>query len=323
MSSDSSSPAPLTEHDVLTVLPITGLAVNTALVAASQPPTAASERSSNSFGTRPRTALIAPHTTPLAKSFSAVLSDIDALPSPLTSINAATSDSFSCASPLTERALRYRRRDALRAARDVVVPTSSPGPLNSNVLQNSTVPAKTFESHRSDIVATPQPNTPVANSLRDYGMAATLPRVIRDDVLTASLQRPLSLGPPYPPFSAGPLCPLPSAPLRAFDSMSSPTPSRAITTATAASAPSVPVLTSRHWFPPCHIKLWDHPHPRTTPRFSYTVEQHGNRRLGTPPPPSAIPVRHVGHSPPGHEGRAAPGFRPRRGGQRGRSKVPR
>ena len=74
------------------------------------------------------------HTTPLAKSISAVLLDIDALSSPSASSDIVTTEPLEYASPLTERALRYQRRDALRAAQDVVALTSPHGTVSSNAI---------------------------------------------------------------------------------------------------------------------------------------------------------------------------------------------
>ena len=117
MSSDFSSPALPSETDVLEVSPFTGLAACTVSTASQLPPTI-----------RPRVVQNDPHNTPLAKSISAVLLDADALPSPSTSSDIVSTEPLECASPLTERALRYQHRDALRATHDVAAPTSRSSP---------------------------------------------------------------------------------------------------------------------------------------------------------------------------------------------------
>ena len=131
MFSDSSLPALPSETDVLKVPPFTGLAACTAPTASQQSP-----------AIRPQVVQNDPHTTPLAKSFSAVLLDIDALPSPSASSGIVTTEPSECASPLAERALRYQRRDALRAAQDVVAPISPHGTAPSNATLQKIVPAK-------------------------------------------------------------------------------------------------------------------------------------------------------------------------------------
>ena len=55
-----------------------------------------------------------------------VHSGIEILPQPSGSSVASTTAPLTCASSLTERALRPQRRDALRALRDAAVPFSSP-----------------------------------------------------------------------------------------------------------------------------------------------------------------------------------------------------
>ena len=78
----------------------------------------------------------------------ALLSDIDATPSPVAS--PATQQSVD-ASPLTERALRYHRRDAFRTDRNNVAPVSSP----SSTDPPHTLGAEMHETDRSD--STPAP----------------------------------------------------------------------------------------------------------------------------------------------------------------------
>ena len=60
----------------------------------------------------------------------AILSDIDATPSPFASLDAAHEQPV-CASPLTERALRYQRREASRTGRSTVASTPLPSPTDS------------------------------------------------------------------------------------------------------------------------------------------------------------------------------------------------
>ena len=150
MSSDSSSPTLPSETDVLEVSPFTGLAACTAPTASQQSP-----------AIRPRVVQNDPHTTPVAKSTSAVLLDIDALPSPSAGSDIVTTELLKCAFPLTERALRYQRRDALRATHDVAAPTSPHGTISSNTIQHNIVPAIFPEPYRSNLTFTLQRNAPV------------------------------------------------------------------------------------------------------------------------------------------------------------------
>ena len=138
----------------------------------------------------------------------ALLSDIDATPSPVAS--PATQQSVD-ASPLTERAIRYHRRDAFRTDRNNAAPVSSP---------SSTDPSHTFgteihETDRSDSTPAPQrrlfhftiPNpipslnheqyrSPSFNNLRrmhpEFNTPATFPRATRAPYMTE--QRSLSAG---------------------------------------------------------------------------------------------------------------------------------
>ena len=138
----------------------------------------------------------------------ALLSDIDATPSSVASL--ATQQSVA-ASPLTERAIRYHRRDAFRTDRNSAAPVSSP---------NSTEPSHTFgaeihETDRSDSTPAPQrrlfhftvPNpipslnheqyrSPSFDNLRsmhpEFNTPATFPRATRAPYMTE--QRSLSAG---------------------------------------------------------------------------------------------------------------------------------
>ena len=88
--------------------------------------------------------LAAPHRTLLIQSFILFLSDVDALPSPFTSTNNDAPGSMECASSLTQRALRYQRRDTLRTAQYDTFPASFP--VGSNVILLSSTPARVRET---------------------------------------------------------------------------------------------------------------------------------------------------------------------------------
>ena len=93
-----------------------------------------------------------PSMQPLAQFESqllAILSDIDATPSPVA--NLATQQSVD-APPLTERAIRYQRRDAFRADRNNAAPVSSP----SLTVPSDTFRAETLETYRSTSTPAPQ-----------------------------------------------------------------------------------------------------------------------------------------------------------------------
>ena len=131
MSSDSSSFALPSETDVLEVSPFTGLTACTASTAPQRSP-----------ATRSRVAQNGPHNTPLVKSISAVLLDIDTPPSPSSSSDLVTTEPLEYACPLTERALRYQRRDPLRATHDVAALTPPPGTVRSNTILQKKFPSK-------------------------------------------------------------------------------------------------------------------------------------------------------------------------------------
>ena len=233
MSSQPSSPTLPSETDVLTVSPPPGLAAGTAPAASEQSPTV----SQSTPEIRPQVPND-PHDTPFVQSLSAILSDLDAHPSPLASSDIVATELLECASPLTERALCYQCRDASRIARDIVVlppspdtfgsnailntvpaqipgpyRSNSPGTLGSNAILN-TIPAQIPGPYRSNFVSTPPWITPVLRKLHKRSMAATMPRVTYTPH-TAD-QPPFTAGPMYPPRDFSPL-----APLRAFPSMSS------------------------------------------------------------------------------------------------------
>ena len=152
----------------------------------------------------------------------AILSDIDATPSPVASL--ATQQSID-ASPLTERAIRYHRRDAFRTDRN----NPAPVPLPSSTEPSDTFRAETLETNRSAPTPAPQrrlfdstiPNpvsplnheqyrSPSFTNLRGIhsvlNTPATFPRTTRVPHMTE--QRSLSAGlrslpraPPPPPCS--------------------------------------------------------------------------------------------------------------------------
>ena len=160
----------------------------------------------------------------------AILSDIDATPSPVASL--ATQQSVD-ASPLTERAIRYHRRDAFRTDRNNAAPVPSP----SSTEPSDTFRAETLETDRSASTPAPQrrlfnftiPNpvpslnheqyrSPSFNNLRRmhsvFSTPATFPRATSATYLPE--QRSLSAGLRSPPH-----VPSPPAPSRALRRMSS------------------------------------------------------------------------------------------------------
>ena len=174
--------------------------------------------------------------TPAIPSLSAILSDIDAPSSPFASPDTATEQS-DCASPLTERALRYQRREASRTGRSTVAsaplpsPTDSPDPLDA-------FPAQTHSQYR--LISTPAPlrksldftilskisspvpepyrSNPAHSQLRksfEHSTPATFPRLTQAP--HTAEQRSFSAGLRCPPRA-----PSPHAPSRASRSMSSP-----------------------------------------------------------------------------------------------------
>ena len=209
----------------LTVLPTSGLAPNITPAARRSP--AAVTRN-------------APAMQPVVQFGSqllAILSDIDATPSPFASPDAAHEQPV-CASPLTERALRYQRREASRTVRSTVASTSLPNPtdyphplddfraenhyqyrllsaparqresLDLPILSNISSPGS--EQYRSSPIHS-QPRKPFA-----HGTPATFSRMTQ--ALHMAEQRSFSAGFRCPP------CALPFHDLsRAPRSMSSPT----------------------------------------------------------------------------------------------------
>ena len=90
----------------------------------------------------------------------AILTDIDATPSPVTSPATAAQQSVD-ASPLTERALRYHRRDAIRTDRNSVAPV----PLPSSTDPLDTFGAEMHKKDRFDLTPAP-PNEPLHSTIQ-------------------------------------------------------------------------------------------------------------------------------------------------------------
>ena len=150
MSSDPSSVTLPSGNVVLLVLPPIGTAVSTASPVQSLPMYSEA---------------------PLTVQISTVLSDIEILPPPPCSSVAVTTAPLACASPLTERALRSQRRDALRALHDVVV-TSSP----TTVRSHGTLAESAIRAQNSNSCI--RPFTPQRKiSVYSYSTYATAPRV--------------------------------------------------------------------------------------------------------------------------------------------------
>ena len=167
----------------------------------------------------------------------AILSDIDVTPSPFASPDAAHEQPV-CASPLTERALRYQRREASRTGGSTVAstplpnPTDSPHPLDEFRAENHyqyrllSAPARQRESFDLPIlgnISSPGPeqyrSTPTHSQPRKpfaHSTPATFPRMIQ--ALHMAEQRSFFTGFRCPP-SALPLHDLSRTPR----SMSSPT----------------------------------------------------------------------------------------------------
>ena len=155
-------------------------------------------------------ALTGPSST--VQSFSKILSDIGALPSDPDVENAPSE----CNPPLTDRAFRYQRRDASRAAR-----TKHAG------MFDSADTLSTFDSNEPSIESPAQNSLPSrlsftytpSRKLHTQNVAVTCPNMTHAPTATA-----------HPPFSAGDRFSLrdfpPLVPARALCSMSSPTPLR-------------------------------------------------------------------------------------------------
>ena len=184
----------------------------------------------------------------------AILSDIDATPSPVASLATAAQQSVD-ASPLTERTLRYHRRDAFRTDRSTVAPvplpspTDSPDPLDdfgAEMYKQGRLdftPAPPSESLHSTIQSKipslgPDQNRPTSAHSQprmpsEYSTPATFPRLIQAP--HSADQRPLSTGPRCPSHAP----PLPAR-SRASHSMSSSSTTSPTKTAAKGLRPSVP-----------------------------------------------------------------------------------
>ena len=245
----------------------------------------------------------------------AILSDIDATPSPVASPATAAQQSVD-ASPLTERALRYHRRDAFRTDRNNVAPV--PLPSSTNPLDD--FGAEMHEKDRLDL--TPAPPRELLHStiqnkipslgpeqyrstsfhslprmLFEYNTPAIFPRVTRAVHMTE--QRSLSGG-----LRSLPRAPSPPAPSRAFRSMSSSsTTSSAPKTAATGPRPSAPGTASpRLAAQPEHLQGTSSPVASSTLRAisgSGTDRTHG-LRPDSPVPPRACMGDH--YRPPAHLG---------------------
>ena len=123
----SAQPLPIMSPETkeLTVSPTNGF-ISSTTPAALRPPSAVTQSTPAmqplvQFESQP---------TPAIPSLSEILSDIDAPLSPLASPDTGTAQS-GCTSTLTERALRYRRREASRTGRNTVASTPSRSPADS------------------------------------------------------------------------------------------------------------------------------------------------------------------------------------------------
>ena len=120
----------------------------------------------------PVSSLPMPSEAPSTVQISPVHSDIEILPVPPCSPVAVTTAPLACAPPLTERALRSQRRDALRALHDVVV-TSSPSTVHlyDSLSADGEFGAQTKNAHIQSF--TSRQRIPVHN----YSNSAPAPRV--------------------------------------------------------------------------------------------------------------------------------------------------
>ena len=166
-------------------------------------------------------ALTGPSST--VQSFSKILSDIGDLPSDPDVDNAPSE----CNPPLADRAFRYQRRDASRAAR-----TKHAGMFDSvDTLSTFDSNEPSIESPAQKFLPSRWPSTYTpSRELHTQNVAVTCPNMTHAPTATAP-----------PPFSAGDRFSLhdfpPLVPARAFCSMSSPTPLRS-GAASAAEPPS-------------------------------------------------------------------------------------
>ena len=283
------SPVMSPETKELTVLPTSGLA-----------PTLGSDN----LGLPTTVEQSVPSMQPLVQFESqllAILSDIDATPSPVASL--ATQQPVD-ASPLTERAIRYHRRDAFRADRNNVAPVSSP---------SSTEPPLTFgaeihETDRSNIAPAPQRNlfhftipnpipslnhdryrSPSFDNLRrmhpEFNTPATFPRATRATYMTE--QRSLSAG-----LRSLPRVPSPPASSRAFPRMSTSSTTSSASGAKSATTGSRPSTSeTAHARPAAPLGL---PQGTSSPVASSTLREisgSGTARTRGLRPDSPVPSR--------------------------------
>ena len=223
----SAQPLPVTSTEIneLTLLPSNGLVPGTTAAALRLPSPPVTYSSS-----------VMQPMVQFESQLLGILSDIDTTPSPFASPATAAQQSVR-ASPLTERAFRYHRRDALRTDRSTVAPvplpspTDSPDPLDDFGAEThkqdrlNFTPAPPSESLHSTIQSKipslgPEQYRPISAHSQprmpfEYSTPATFPRLIQAPH-TAD-QRPLSAGPCCPPRAP----PLPAR-SRASRGMSSP-----------------------------------------------------------------------------------------------------
>ena len=231
----------------------------------------------------------------------ALLPDIDATPSPVAS--PATQQSVD-ASPLTERALRYHRRDAFRTDRNNVAPVSPP----SSTDPPHALGAEMHETDRSDSTPAPPrklfhstiPNTipslkhdqyrlPSFDSLPrmhpEYNAPATFPRAARAPYMTE--QRSLSAG-----LHSLPRVLSPPASSRALRRMSTSSTTSSASVAKSAAAGSRPSASETAHARPAAPS--GHPQGTSSPVASSTLREisgSGTARTRGLRPDSPVPSR--------------------------------
>ena len=230
----------------------------------------------------------------------ALLSDIDATPSPVAS---ATTQQSIAASPLTARAIRYHRRDAFRTDRNNAAPVPSP----SSSEPSHTFGAETDETDRSDATPAPQrslfhftiPNpvpslnheqyrSPSFDNLRrmhpEFNTPATFPRAIMAPYMTE--QRSLSAGLRSLPRALPPL-----ASSRALPSAMSSSSTSSSTSKPAATGPRPPTSGTAHARQAAPLGL---PQGTSSPVASSTLREisgSGTDRTRGLRPDSPVPSR--------------------------------
>ena len=271
----------------------------------------ASTLGSDDFGLPPTVEQSISSMQPLAQFGSqllAILSDIDATPSPVASL--ATQQSVD-ASPLTERAIRYHRRDAFRTDRN----NPAPVPLPSSTEPSDTFRAETLETNRSVPTPAPQrrlfdstiPNpvsplnheqyrSPSFNNLRGIhsvlNTPATFPRTTRMPHMTE--QRSLSAGLRSLPRALPPL-----ASSRALPSAMSSSSTSSSTSKPAATRPRPPTSGTAHARQLAPLGL---PQGTSSPVASSTLREisgSGTDRTRGLRPGSPVPSRMDIGGPPG------------------------